>query len=136
MILAFIGGVLVVIGIGTGNVPVIIVGAVLVVLGLLTIGAMDEHNRASNNRRRYWAYGDKPDWKVQQERKAANTVHLQAKYIGRDGKRGLMNGAIYGITVTDNRFEGNGKKNYIVNAGGVSIGYGLKSSMESDWEIL
>lgn len=40
-----------------------LVGLVVLIFGLFWTSAVSEMNRARGNRRRYWAYGDDPDWK-------------------------------------------------------------------------
>ena len=40
----------------------LIAGILILLFGLLVISSSIEHNKARNNRRRYWAYGEEPDW--------------------------------------------------------------------------
>ena len=58
MLLAFIGGVMLVIAAYDGNIPVIVIGSVLVILGVMIMSVSSEHNRARANRRKFWS-----DWK-------------------------------------------------------------------------
>lgn len=62
MILAFLGGLLFVIGACTGSVAAAVIGAVLVFCGILAIDEHDERMKARRNRQRFWAYGEEPDW--------------------------------------------------------------------------
>ena len=68
MILAIVGVIILISAMGEGNTPVIIVGAVLICLGLLISSVLREQNRAEGNRRRYWAYGERPEWKSNPQR--------------------------------------------------------------------
>ncbi len=65
MLVAFVGIVLIMIGIGVigESAAPLIIGIVLFLLGMMGSEAMSEHNRARMNYRRYWAYGEEPDWK-------------------------------------------------------------------------
>ena len=62
MILAFIGGLLFVIGFCTGFVAAAVIGAVLVFFGILALDEHEERMKARRNRQRFWAYGEGPDW--------------------------------------------------------------------------
>ena len=66
MIIAFIGVILIIFSLvrddGTVNWIMIAIGAFLVVCGILAIDVHTEEVRAKENRRRYWAYGERPDW--------------------------------------------------------------------------
>lgn len=55
MILAFIGLIMVVIAVGEGNVPVVITGAVLAVVGLILSKGFSKYNQARGNQIEYWA---------------------------------------------------------------------------------
>ena len=46
----------------------LIAGILVLLFGLLVISATAEHDRARANRRRYWAYGEEPDWARQKRR--------------------------------------------------------------------
>lgn len=64
MILGMIGAVIILFSVMRTSVSIagIIIGVVLLISGLLTIQYHDEKMRARRNVRRYWAYGEKPDW--------------------------------------------------------------------------
>ena len=68
MILAFIGALMFIFGAGDGSVPAAVIGAILVLLGVLSMDAHEERTRARMNRERYWAYGEEPDWAREREK--------------------------------------------------------------------
>lgn len=64
MILALVGAIIVVIGINSESMSLgaIVIGAALILFGLALSNVFSESLKARGNRRRYWAYGDNPDW--------------------------------------------------------------------------
>ena len=64
MIIAFIGGVIIVMTANVDGIGVAgyVVGGIFVLLGLLAMDWHKEDVKARTNRRRYLAYGEKPDW--------------------------------------------------------------------------
>lgn len=72
MIISFIGVIIIIFSVahdGDVNVVGLIVGIAILLFGLLVISATAENNRARNNRRRYWAYGEAPDWARENNRR-------------------------------------------------------------------
>ena len=70
MILALLGGAILAITAytdGTGFAGYI-VGGILVLIGVCTMSYHEEDVNARTNRRRYWAYGEEPDWKRNRRR--------------------------------------------------------------------
>ena len=59
MILAFLGGIVFLIGAGSSNVPVVIVGAVMVVIGVFASDSASRSLKARANRTEYWANMDR-----------------------------------------------------------------------------
>ena len=70
MLLAFIGGVMVMMSFpGDGvNWFVLILGAVFILLGILSMDLHHDEVKAWHNRQQYWAKGKEPDWKTERNR--------------------------------------------------------------------
>lgn len=65
MILMFVGIIVAVIGftkIDDSGYGILIAGIVIFLLGLCVSSVHIEEVKARTNRRRYWAYGEEPDW--------------------------------------------------------------------------
>lgn len=90
MILAFIGGVMILFAVFNESLNwiVLVIGIVLVILGLLAIAAGDENSRSRANRTRYWAYGEQPDWKNRVSTRTDFRKHCPecGKPVGRSAK--------------------------------------------------
>lgn len=71
MILMFVGIIVGVIGftkIDDSGYGILIAGVVIFLLGLCMSSVHSEEVKARTNRRRYWAYGEEPDWKRRKRR--------------------------------------------------------------------
>ena len=72
MIITFIGFLLIVFAVVREegvSVLGLIAGIAVLLFGLLVISSTAEHDRARSNRRRYWAYGEAPDWAREKNRR-------------------------------------------------------------------
>ena len=64
MIVSFLGGLIVALTLFSDecNYYVVAGGIVLMIFGILSSDMIFEERKARGNRRRYWAYGEPPDW--------------------------------------------------------------------------
>ena len=67
-------------------------------------------------------------------------LHKDAKFIGKNGSCGLINGKIYRIDISDNRtiFNPNPKHRYTVFPDGISFGipYDTMNAIKKNWKFL
>ena len=64
MIVSFLGGLIAALTLFSDdcNYYVVAGGIVIMILGILSSDMIFEERKARGNRRRYWAYGEPPDW--------------------------------------------------------------------------
>ena len=64
MILALIGAFILVVSLAdkAGSIGTVVIGLILIVVGISVSNIVTEEYKARGNRRRYWAYGEDPDW--------------------------------------------------------------------------